>query len=345
VLDAPCLFDLTGRGTIVLTGKDRASFLHSLVTNDVKSLRPGTGCYAAFLTPKGKMLADLTVLCSENEILIDCESELTEKLAGLLKKYLIFTEAVIENRTQETGVLHVEGGATGDLLRKVMGTDGLPERPHEHAEVAAVSVPQGGTTGGSLGREDAGVPVRIVSESRGGSEGFDLRLPRVGIPSLLSLFGASGLSLSSPSLLEAARIEAGIPRWGAELDETVLPDEAGLAERGAISYTKGCYIGQEIVARIKTYGHVNRALVRLVVDGEAPPPGSEIFLEGQKTGRVTSSTRAGEAGRAIALGYVKREHAAPGTVLTVALPSGTAPSTVASGSWTHPSSGAGRPRR
>jgi aminomethyltransferase len=163
--------------------------------------------------------------------------------------------------------------------------------------------------------------VLVVSESRGGGEGFDLRFPLESLSSVLSLFEATGLFgpplLCPLSLLEAARIEAGIPRWGAELDENVLPDEAGLAERGAISYTKGCYIGQEIVARIKTYGHVNRLLVRLVVDGEPPPPGSEALVEGEKAGRVTSATPVAATGRAIALAYVKREHAAPGTRLTV----------------------------
>jgi len=104
--DAPLLFDLTGRGAISLTGVDRATFLHGLVTNDVKGLRPGEGCAAAFLTPKGKMLADLTILCTDDELILDCDPALVEKLEGLLRKYLIFNEVVIENRTGETGVLH-----------------------------------------------------------------------------------------------------------------------------------------------------------------------------------------------------------------------------------------------
>ncbi len=126
-----------------------------------------------------------------------------------------------------------------------------------------------------------------------------------------------GARQASHAELETLRIEAGIPRWGFELTEAVLPDEAGLRERGFISDVKGCYIGQETVARIKTYGHVNRNLVRLLLEGEAPPSGSEILFEGEKAGAVTSAARAAGSGPATALGYVRRERAAPGTRLLV----------------------------
>jgi folate-binding protein YgfZ len=208
----------------------------------------------------------------------------------------------------------------------------LPETPHAHVSVQfpiEETVSSADARVERLEAQRSGAPaVRVVREDRSGSMGFDLRVSRAFLPTLLSVFKARGLSLSPLSILEAARIEAGIPRWGFELDQTVLPDEAGFAARGAISYTKGCYIGQETVARIKTYGHVNRNLARIAVEGAAPPSGSEILFEGEMTGSVTSSAETGE-GRSIALGYVKRERAAPGTKLTVRTPSGEVPAEIA----------------
>ena len=307
--DAPLLFDLTGRGELVLSGNDRASFLQGLVTNDVRKLRPGEGCPAAFLTPKGKLLADLVVLCAPDELVVDTPPELPEKVEALFRKYLMFGDVAIENRTQATGVLHVEGKGTEEILRKGIGQDG-PAEPH-----ASVCVES----------------IRVVRESRGGFDGFDLRGPRPLVEAARERLLALGAVPSPPSVLETARIEAGIPRWGAELTEDVLPDEAGLPARGWVSYTKGCYIGQETVARIRTYGHVNRNLVGLILEGDVPPPaGAEIRAGGARAGRVTSAALSGRLGTAIALGYVRREHAAPGTGVEVLLPSGPRPAIVAS---------------
>jgi len=305
--DEPLLFDLTGRGEIVLSGKDRAPFLHGLVTNDVKKLRPGEGCPAAFLTPKGKLLADLVVLCAPDELVVDTPPELAKKVETLLRKYLMFGDVAIENRTEATGVLHVEGRETEEVLRKGTGQEG-PAEPRSHLVVEG---------------------TRVVRESRGGFSGFDLRVPRALLESTRSRLLDAGAVPAPLPVLEGARIEAGIPRWGAELTENVLPDEAGLPARGWVSYTKGCYIGQETVARIRTYGHVNRNLVGLILEGDVPPPaGAEIRAGGAKAGAVTSGALSGRLGTAIALGYVHREYAAPGTGVVVLLPSGSSAATV-----------------
>src|SRR5664279_3963457 len=141
---SPDLFDLTGRGAVVLTGKDRASFLHGLVTNDIKKLTPGTGCATAFLTPKGKVLADCVVLCEGDRLEIDCEPELAGKIEELLRKYLVFNEVAIGNLTSETAVFHLQHSMAGDaveeLLKKVIeresddaGADGeCPRAAHSH---------------------------------------------------------------------------------------------------------------------------------------------------------------------------------------------------------------------
>jgi folate-binding protein YgfZ len=311
------LFDLTGRGAVILTGKDRASFLHGLVTNDIKKLTPGTGCAAAFLTPKGKILADCVVLCEEDRLEIDCEPELAKKIEDLLRKYLVFNEVQIGNETEQTAVFHLQHSAAGDgrkeedLLRRVIGlgaAEAVPQSPHEHAS--------------------AGAAIRLVRENRTGVPGYDLRCPSSQSEEIRTALASAGAQPASLDRLEGLRIEAGIPRWGFELTEAVLPDEAGLRERGFISDSKGCYIGQETVARIKTYGHVNRNLVRLLLDGEAPASGNEIFFEGQKAGAVTSAVRAAGSGPATALGYVTRERATPGTRLLVRTREGDRPATV-----------------
>lgn len=297
----PLLFNLTGRAEIAVSGRDRGDFLHGLVTNDVKRLRPGEGCAAAFLTPKGRMLADLAVLCAPEELVVDAEPDLARALDALLRKYIFFQQVAVENRTGVTGVLHVEGTGAGEILRKVIGQVG-PSEPHSSLLASG---------------------ARVVRESRGGFEGFDLRVARGALAALRASLVDSGAAPAEPAILEAARIEAGIPRWGAELTEEVLPDEAGLPARGYVSYTKGCYIGQETVARIKTYGHVNRHLVGLLLDpGDVPPAGAEIRSGAKKIGAVTSAVASERLGRTIALGYVHKEHAAPGTSLTVILPGG-----------------------
>ena len=321
---APLLFDLGARGAIVLTGKDRASFLHGLVTNEIVKLAPGRGCAAAFLTPKGKLLASSVVLCEQERIEIDCDPELATKIEDLLRKYLVFNDVQIGNETAEGTVFHLTSQAAGDavedFLRRGIGLgDGRPWPQGWHAHLAAEF--PGAAAGGA---------IRIVREDRTGVPGYDVRLPSSLSKEVLDALTAAGAQQNSPDRLDALRIAAGIPRWGFELTEAVLPDEAGLRERGFISENKGCYIGQETVARIKTYGHVNRLLVRLSVSGGVPVSGDVVFFEGEKTGALTSV--ASTAGGAVALAFVKRERAEPGTALSIAAssPLGDLPATVSS---------------
>ena len=333
------LFDLTGRGAVILTGKDRASFLHGLVTNDIKKLTPGAGCAAAFLTPKGKILADCVVLCEEDRLEIDCEPELAKKIEDLLRKYLVFNEVQIGNETEKTAVFHLQHSGAGDpveeLLRKVLKKepDGAaaggawPRQAHVHVERVASADPPSLAASQSAG-DEVGIPVRLISESRTLFPGYDLRLARSRAEAVRGALVAAGARPAALDGLEALRVEAGIPRWGFELTEAVLPDEAGLRERGFISDVKGCYIGQETVARIKTYGHVNRSLVCLLLEGEGPASGSEILFEGEKVGAVTSAARTAGFGPATALGFVRRERAAPGTRLLVRTKEGDRPATV-----------------
>ena len=310
--EAAAAADLTGRGTLSVAGADAAELLHGLVTNEVKALRPGSGCHAALLTPKGRMRAELAVLrISGSELLLDCDAPLAEPLLGILQGYVPFSRSVLVDRTGETGVVHLEGPAAARLLPAA----GLPEPgPEDFAHVA-----------GSLD----GVPVRVVRVSRAGELGFDLRASRDAVPVLLALLSSGGAAVVSPDVLEAGRIEAGLPRWGAELTETTLPNEAGL-ERTAISYTKGCYLGQETVARIRTYGHVNRRLVALLLPiGCGAAPGDEVRAGDEAVGNVTSAVDSVRRGARVALAFVKRGHEEPGTTLVVATKEGAVAGNVA----------------
>ena len=337
----PLLFDLDARGAIVLTGKDRASFLHGLVTNDIQKLTPGTGCAAAFLTAKGKMLADCVVLCEEERLELDCEPELATKIEDLLRKYLVFNDVQIGNKTASHTVFHLAGETAGDVagdfLRRVMGPDlrsgeALPHGPHAHRAIQMPfkEKPAPPDAQPATGDEAGGPPIRLVRENRTGVPGYDVRCPSSLSKEISSSLLSAGARLESPDRLEALRIAAGIPRWGFELTEAVLPDEAGLRERGYISENKGCYVGQETVARIKTYGHVNRRLVQLSVSGGAPVRGNEILFEGEGSGAVTSATPGEAPGKAVALGYVKRAHANPGARFLIRTPEGDLPAIVAS---------------
>ena len=325
------LFDLAGRGSIVLTRKDRASFLHGLVTNEVKKLAPGQGCAAAFLTAKGKLLAECVVLCEEDRLVLDTPPELAATVERLLRTYLVFNDVTITNESEETHVLHLTGetdgnGAAEDLLRRCTEPGAgvpLPREPHASAAARFTfeEIPRSpGAAGGGA--------IRVVHENRTGISGFDVRCPSPLSEGIRSALLSAGAQAATDADLESRRIAAGIPRWGAELTESVLPDEAGLRERGFVAENKGCYVGQEIVARIKTYGHVNRLLVRLSVFGGLPAPGDVVLFEGKKAGTLTSVSPAA-AGGAVALAYVERARAAEGTALTVSSFAGSLPATVA----------------
>ena len=296
--------DLSGRGTLALFGPDCAELLHGLVTNDIKALRPGTGCHAALLTPKGRMRAEMAILRTDEELLLDCEPALAGPLAAIVSGYVPFSRSTLEDRTEAAGVVHVEGPDAASVL-VAAGFARPPAEPFSH-----------------LAAEVEGVPVRVVRASRAGEEGFDLRVPRGDASRTLDLLVARGAHPVPPGTLEAGRIEAGIQRWGAELDEGVLPNEAWL-ERTAISYAKGCYLGQETVARLRTYGHVNRHLVALLLPlGSGAAPGAEVRRGDEVVGKVTSVVDSAYRGRRVALAFVKRELETPGTTLVVQTPSG-----------------------
>jgi folate-binding protein YgfZ len=237
----------TPRDVLSLTGRDRASFLQGMVTNDVLSLVPGQSCYAFHLDATGHVLADMYVLCEEERLLLVTEPGMGQALSELLDGYLVMERVKI---APVGGYHYLVLGEWSDGLcyAHPLGTGVLSEQP--------------------------------------------LTLPgeRIG-----------------EAALEELRIEAGVPRFGIDIDSRVLAPETGQAAR-AIHYRKGCYVGQEIVARIDARGHTNRTLVKLMLRAPLPPE-SPLSVDGKDIGRVTSSSGT------LALGYLRHEHAAPGTAL------------------------------
>lgn len=277
---------LSDRAKLRLTGADRVRFLNGQITANVTRLDPGKAIPACVTTAKGKLCAEVFVSATADALIVDAEPELRESLLVRLERYIISDDVAIEDVTESLALFHV-----------------LP------------------AAGESLKPDAAGAnPSREAA--RFGPAGLDFFVPTIAAESFLGgLAGGAnpGISLSRPTLssdaLDVLRMECGVPRWGRELDEDTLPPEAGL-DRTHIDYHKGCYIGQEVISRLKSVGHVNRRLVGFVPaeseDGSSQAsfvPGDVIFQEsdpGKAVGEITSVAFSTMMGTPVALGYLRR---------------------------------------
>lgn len=297
---AVVLFDGSAREWLRVTGEDRASFLHGMVTQEVEKLPAGTAVYAAMLTPKGAMVADARLLKLENEILLDVEPGHGAKVREFLDKYLISEDAELQDVSADFALLTVGGPRTAELLSKL----GL-EHPAQHQARA-----------GQVG----GVALTLLGNEIVLEKGVDLIVPRAGVEAVYRALSDAGAALGLEPIgldtFEVLRVEAGIPRYGLDMDDKTIPLEANL-ER-ALNYNKGCYIGQEVIARATFRGHMNRKLVGLLLGAQTPPARTELFAGEKKVGWVTSVVRSPKLGQEIALGYVHRDFLEPGTKVTVA---------------------------
>jgi folate-binding protein YgfZ len=293
------IVDCANRVRLRITGTARAKFLQGILTNDVSGLSAGRGLYAAVLTGKGKMQADLTVYALSDWWWVDAEPELAEKLPGLLSRYTIGTDAAVSNLAATHSILSIYG----------------PNAPRVVAAAfPALSVPSGNLAVSDM--DWGGHRLIVADAAYPGTPGFKILAQTEAIEPARRAVLAAGGNAVDPGALEVVRIESGVPRFGIDMSEENFPPEARIEER-AISYTKGCYMGQETIARIKTYGHVNRLLVGLHADTDRPVhAGTRIFSTDDETkdiGYVTSSVVSPALGRVITLGYVHRTFEAPGT--------------------------------
>ena len=308
------LIDLSHHGKLRMSGKEHLKFLQGMVTNDVMKLEEGKGLYATLLTVKGKMVADMKIYREKESVLLELEPGLNEKVRELLLKYKLSYKANIEDLTDSCCLLSIQGPNSKRLLEKSLGEE-IPElKEYEF-----------------LKREIVSTEVMITRVNRTGEEGYDFFIQPDGVKLLWESLIGNGRDLELKPVgletIETLRIEAGIPRYDVDMDEETIPLEAGLLD--AISFEKGCYVGQEVIARIKWRGHVNWYLVGFEIESETlPSKGDKIFLGERVIGHITSSVFSPVLNKVIALGYIRREFKDPETKVIVSINSESKSATV-----------------
>ena len=295
---------------LAVAGKDRASFLQGLLTNDIQALEPGTGCYAAWLTPQGRMLTDMHVLESANMALLDVPGFTAAATLARLEQFLFTEEVTLSSLDSSLEAVWIHGPQAHAVLQRVLdGAGGVADWPaYRHQPI-----------------EFQDEPVVVARIDQLGAPGFSVYVPPARAAGLRAALVDAGARLVTQDAIDAARIEARYPLFGIDMTEDTIPLEAGIEDR-AISTTKGCYVGQEVIIRVLHRGHgrVARRLVGLTIDGPKPEPGAKLNAAGRDVGWITSAASS-DGSSTMALGYVHRDFLAPGTELTVATASGATP--------------------
>lgn len=298
------IVDLSHHGKIKLSGKEHIKFLQGIISNDVNKLEEGNGEYATFLTPKGRMITDMRLYRKRDSVLLDLEPGLNEKVKELFLKYKISYKVDIEDVTDSLSLISVHGPNAKKLVEKTLDKQ-IPDLKEYNF----------------ITSETNGQELLIASMNRTGELGFDIFVSSDGTNKTLweSLIAQGEEFNAKPVGLDAfktLRIEAGIPRFGVDMNENTIPIEAGLWN--ALSFEKGCYVGQEVIARIKWRGHVNWHLTGLKIDGDnIPKEDSKIMRGERKIGYITSSAFSPKLNQIIAMGYIRREFNNPGAQVTI----------------------------
>ena len=291
---------IAGRGWIAMSGSDRADFLQGLLTNDIAAMSPGSGCYAAYLTPQGRMIADMHVLAERERVVLDVDHSVKDRLVERFDA-LVFTEDVaITDLTPGMAAFGLHGSGAGGVVAIVAGLDGNAGDRLALYEHRAFRV--GSCVAVAARIDDLGV------------EGYRLLVDRQAATTLHRALAEAGALEVSPGACDLVRVESGRPAFPIDMDHDTIPLEAGITER-AINFDKGCYVGQEVIVRVlhRGQGRVARRLVGLTLDAAdgpaAPVPsrGAAVWRGDEQVGRVTSAVRSPGIGGVVALGYVPRE--------------------------------------
>jgi folate-binding protein YgfZ len=274
--------DLSSRGKIRAVGEDRARLLHAMTTNDVQGLKPGQGCYSFFLNAQGRILGDANLLCFEDHFLLDTEPETRQKLLDHLNRFIIADDVTLEDETERVGTIAVEGPEARAVLANLGAP--LPEAPYS-------TLPWGN---------------RIVARLNStGSDGYFIFGPKEELP-------ATSIIAVTPEEARIVRIENGRPRYGEEITERYLVQETG--QLHAVHFSKGCYLGQEIVERVRSRAQIHRALRRLEIDTTEPPAaGTKLKSGDADAAEIASAVFSPALGKTAALAYVRVQFAEPGT--------------------------------
>ncbi|MBM3784655.1 MAG: folate-binding protein YgfZ [Acidobacteria bacterium] len=285
------LFELPGRGRIRAFGEDRKRLLHAMTTNHVQRLEPGQGCYAFFLNAQGRILSDVTVIAREDHLLLDVEPGSRAFVMEHLDHYIIADDVTLEDASDAATTLALEGPAAAEILESI----GAPAPVNDYDSV-----------------EWAG--RLIVKTSYSGATGFHIYLSPLDAPVLRETLADAKAVEVSPEDVEIARLLHARPLFGVDITSANLPQETQLSH--ALHFTKGCYLGQEIVERIRSRGHVNKVLTRVQLPS-LPAPHAKLLADGKEVGEVTSAVVDPRNSVAVALGYVRAEVLKAGTALSV----------------------------
>lgn len=296
------LFDTNWQAIVALSGKDRVQYLHAITSKDIKSLAEGRGTQALLLNPQGRILAELEVYARPEKLLVLTHASRRESTLATLKKYVIGSKVILEDLTDQTGSLAVEGPRAEALISNACA---VSLGSFEQTSIHDLTVDQ--------------VPCCILRRSRFGAVGAELIAPRASLPALwrkmLAEVRKQGGEPIGMAALNSLRLEAGLPWFPTDFNDSTIPHEAAL-ETTHISFNKGCYTGQEIVERVRARGHVNRKRVLLRFSTADPPaPGTKLRAGAAEIGSVTSAAYSPRARAAIGMGYVRREQFAPGSIL------------------------------
>lgn len=294
------VFDVSQRTQIEITGSDRARFLHGFTSNDIKGLKPGQGCETFITNLKGKVVAHVFVFCTETSLWLDGTPGQESAILGHLGKYVLIDDVQLNPRGNERGELLVSGPVSTDLLQWDGGT----------------------TIGSNLERELAGERLRIRKIDLFGPPAYLVSMPKDRLQAVKSSLSSLGVPEGSPALLEAMRIQAGFPQFGTDISDDNLAQEVGRTKQ-CVSFTKGCYLGQETIARLDSIGHTNRELRRIHFEASTiPPVGATVFTANDQSdaGTITSAafaTSASSSPSVSTLAILKRTACNPGTAVHV----------------------------
>jgi tRNA-modifying protein YgfZ len=305
--EGAALFDVSHRAKVEVRGREAAFFLHNLATNDVRGLAEGSGCETFFTNQKARIVAHARAFLLEKKpdeqlYLLDADPGAGGRIVQHLDRHLISEQVEMADRTGDFAAMHLAGPRAFDVLERVFG-DAVPDLDQLKQRWRAV---RSGVDSYLLRLDPLGVP------------GFDVACPPEQAPKIWTMLRNAGALPAGRGAWEPLRIEAGTPRDGADFDDSVLVMEVGRTPL-AISYTKGCFLGQEPIVRARDLGHVNRTLLGVKIQGAQPMPrGTKLVHAGQDAGQVTSSAFSPGLDTVVALAYVRRGHQQPGTILEVA---------------------------
>jgi folate-binding protein YgfZ len=275
--------DLSSRGKIKLTGEDRARLLHAMTTNHIQQLTPGSGCYAFFLNDKGRVLADANVLCRPDYFLLDVEPETREPLYQHLDRFIIADDVTVEDTTDAIATIAVEGPHAAEVLQRAGSR--IPE-----AEYSTI---------------DWGESI-VARLNSTGSTGFFLFAPAAEKAALISRLEAAGAESADAEAARVVRIEHGKPRYSEDISDRFLAQEAN--QPHALHFSKGCYLGQEIVERVRSRGQIHRVLKPLILETTEPPAhGAKLEIDGSGPAEITSAAYSPALKKVVALAYVRTD--------------------------------------